>query len=891
MKKYFIRIVKYITIFISIIIVLLITATLVINFLFKQQAIEFVLRQLGRQVDAKISICEADFTLWKQFPNASVFFNKVHAQSSNRFKTANNISDKTDTLLVADKIYLEFNLIKLIKGEYKLKRLTIKNGYLKLLIDGDGNANYDIILKSSQKSEKDFELELNDLLFSNTILDYNNLKSSIKFKGLSNKLSIKGNFKAKTYDLKVQSSFVAYFLNVSGNNYIINKPLEMDFNLLVDNKKFQIKDGYFKLANLQFLATGDFDLGDSPDINLRITGKKLNLARLIDILPDRYRTTFNDYSASGAAKMFLSLKGSMVKPAYPKVEVQFSLDNASVSQKSTGLKLHNMTLEGYYSNASNNNNQNSLFKLNKFFANLGSGVMSGTCIIENLSQPLVKITLYTNLNLNELKSFFKIETLDIFSGTVDGNVSFSCKLNTLNKVKTSDIKNFICTGSLKLTNTNVRKKNSDYYFEQINGSITLNNNIYFHDITMFVHGNDYKINGTLTDGIQYFLKQRKDFTLQAEINCNNLDLSKYFVKNTEKTGRKYSRQLLFPEDLNLDVKININKFKLNKFNAKSVSGYVIYKPTMFVLKSVSLDALSGNISGNGAVLQDMYKNFIIKGQVDAFKIDIQQMFYTFNNFSQVVIEDRHLRGILLGKINFSTEWNNALEANLDKVLIDADFTINNCQLVNYEPLQGLSDYISLEELKNIKFSTLKNRIYVKDRQVIIPFMDVASSAFNISASGVHYFDNHYKYKVRVLLSDVLWGKAKKAKRENEEYGTPEDDGLGRTSIYLSINGYKKDFKISYDTKKTMDVLKEGLDKQKSELKTIFKEEFGWYKKDSIPVNNPQTKKKDGIKVEWEKDSIPPQQVPQEEKQPLKKKVKKKDTEPSDEKIKIEWEGN
>jgi hypothetical protein len=488
------------------------------------------------------------------------------------------------------------------------------------------------------------------------------------------------------------------------------------------------------------------------------------------------------------------------------------------------------------------------------------------------------------LNLNELKTFFKLDTLEVLDGSVEGSITASIKLERLSGLKASDVKNLKCSGKIKLTDAGIKMKNSDYYFEQINGTIKLDNDIFFNNISLIVHGNDFMINGSLTDGLQYFLKQRKDVTLQAEILSRNLDLSKYFIKNSTKSNPEYSRELLFPNNINLDVKLDVNNFKLNKFNAKWITGYLNYKPTMFVLKSVSLETLTGRVSGNGVILQDMYNNFIIKGQVDASRIDIQQMFYTFNNFSQIVVEDRHLRGRLSGKINFSTEWNNALVANLDKVLIDADVIITEGELVNYEPLKGLSDYISVEELQNIKFSTLKNRIYVKDRQVIIPQMDIASSAFNILASGIHNFDNHYKYKVKVLLSEVLWGKAKKAKRENEEFGVVEDDGLGKTSIYLSIEGYKKDYKISYDSKKTLVIVKESLDKQKGELKSIFNEEFGWFKKDSALKKN-QPQKKDAIKVEWEKDTLQ-----QKKEEPQKKPVNKKSVNKSEEdKVKVEWE--
>ncbi len=898
MKRIIKKSFKYAGITIGSLLILMIITTLVINFFFKDQIIRYVLGQLENQTNAKISIGKIDFSIWRQFPNASIMFDNIYAQSSNQFKAQQNSANEKDTLLVADRIFLELNMLKLIKGDYQLKRLNIQNGTLKLLIDSKGNANYDILKKSEKPSEKEFNLELNDLLFTNTVLVYDNLKSGVKFRGTASRLNIKGNFKAQTYDLQIQSDLFANYLIINDNSYLIRKPLELDFNLLVDNKHYQIKDAQFKINKLQFFAVGDFTIGDESHVDLFVTGHKLDLSQIMEALPDRFRAHLTDYSGKGQTALTLTVKGKVGKRSNPKVDLKVSLKNGVITQNIANIKLHNINLQATFNNGLSRNSLTSVIKVDKCTANLGSGIISGSITMENLNQPEFSLIFNSKLELKELKEFFKIQTLEKLAGSVESNISATAKFDKFYNLQTTDVKNVKCNGQIKLTDASVKIEKSDYFFEQINGNVTLKNDIFFNNISVMVQGNDFLINGSLTDGLEYFLKQRNDVTLNAEVISRNLDLSKYFVTNptTATTTRKSARELLFPEHINLDIKVSANNFKLNKFNAKWASGYITYKPKMFVLKSISLETLTGHLSGNGAVLQDMNKNFIVKGQVDISRVDIQQMFYTFNNFSQVVIEDRHLRGKVSGKVNLSTEWNNAFVANLDKIIIESDLTINNGELVNYEPLQSLSDYISVEELKNIKFSTLKNHIYVKDRQVIIPQMDVASTAFTISASGIHNFDNHYSYKVKVLLSELMWGKAKKAKKQNEEFGIVEDDGLGKTSIPLSITGFKNDYKISYDTKQTLGIVKKGLENQKQELKTVFNKEFGWFKKDST-LKKTQLQKKNDIKVVWDEDAPqqesqaqtqedPPQQKPVEKKP---KKTSNKDKKPADDKVKVEFE--
>jgi hypothetical protein len=290
--------------------------------------------------------------------------------------------------------------------------------------------------------------------------------------------------------------------------------------------------------------------------------------------------------------------------------------------------------------------------------------------------------------------------------------------------------------------------------------------------------------------------------------------------------------------------------------------------------------MSGKISGNGLVVQDIDKNFIIKTQLELYGIDIHNMFNTFNNFSQNIITSNNLNGKLKGTLYISSQWDNKFILDKNKLLADGDINIDDGQLIDFAYVKGLSRFISMDELKTINFKTLKNRISVKDNKVNIPQMDIYSSAFNIKASGVHSFDNHYTYKVKLLLSDILWGKAKKHKKENEEFGIVEDDGLGRTTIPLAIVGYNSDYKISYDTKEAFNMFKTTLSNQKGELKHALNKEFGWYDKDSTIKNN-NVSKKQQIKVSWD-DDISVQENNTSNATTKKKRVSKDDD------IKVEW---
>jgi hypothetical protein len=108
---------------------------------------------------------------------------------------------------------------------------------------------------------------------------------------------------------------------------------------------------------------------------------------------------------------------------------------------------------------------------------------------------------------------------------------------------------------------------------------------------------------------------------------------------------------------------------------------------------------------------------------------------------------------------------------------------------------------------------------------------------------VHSFDNIVEYHLKLLLSDILAKKAKKARKDVEEFGVVQDDGLGRTSLFISMIGPVSDPVISYDSQGAREKVKNDLVKEKQSMKQLLKEEFGLFKKDTSTVKPAKGSKK------------------------------------------------
>lgn len=172
----------------------------------------------------------------------------------------------------------------------------------------------------------------------------------------------------------------------------------------------------------------------------------------------------------------------------------------------------------------------------------------------------------------------------------------------------------------------------------------------------------------------------------------------------------------------------------------------------------------------------------------------------------------------------------------------ATIRISNGQLTNFKPMEALSRFIKVDELRDIKFAELKNTIEIKDEKIIIPQMEVNSSAINIILSGEHHFDNTIDYHFNVLLKDLLAQKFKRNKKEDEFGEIIEEEGGAR--IFIKMTGPADDPVISYDGKSVRQKIKDDLKKENQNLKQMLFEEFGLFSKDSTIKKDKQLPKKE-----------------------------------------------
>jgi hypothetical protein len=352
-------------------------------------------------------------------------------------------------------------------------------------------------------------------------------------------------------------------------------------------------------------------------------------------------------------------------------------------------------------------------------------------------------------------------------------------------------------------------KGVPWNIEHARGLVRWNNISRIDSLSLLMNGNDLLINGSVQNLPEY-LAHQKFLKPDLDISTGNINLSNLLIDNSRKnTAGSNTLNRLIPSQIELKAGIQAKSFVAGKFTATDVKFDLHATGDSVFIQNYNLRFPDGSINGNAVIILGPDKKITVRCRANPQKINIQQLLYSFNNFTQNFIVDKNVKGQLTGRVDFSAEWDSTLTFISNQLTAQADIEIDNGELIQFEPMMRLSKYINLDELRLIRFKTMKNVINIRDRMVSMPEMAIRSSAFNISVSGKHSFNHEFDYRLKVLLSEVLFNKARKKTKEMDDFLT-EETREDQTTIPLKIIGTPDNFDVSFDRKKAFDLTRKTI---------------------------------------------------------------------------------
>lgn len=865
-KSFWIRILRWLVILFFSGIVLIAGGGMLIGYCYQDKVKDYVIHELNKQLNTEIIVDgkDIDFTVLKNFPLASVDFKNVKALEAIENKNK-------DTLFKADRISFQFNIVDIFKANYHIKKIEIETVELKIHIDKKGNDNYHFWKPSADTGTTAFSFALEKIVLKQIHFSYKDDKAHEQIDAQVRKSNLSGNFSSKKYSLETTSDLFVNFIKTDSTNFLRKKNIHSEVSVNVDNEiqSYKIEKAKIRIEELLFEVVGNVLRANNQLImNLGFNGKNMDIKSVLSLIPNKYKSKINDYKSEGEFYFDATVQGTFSDNQTPQVKADFGIKNADITQIKENIVLHNVNLEGHYSDGSKGRPDLSELILSAFSATINQGSITGELAVHNLNSPSYSGKIKADIRLEELQNFIKIDTIE----TVTGQLKMDAQFSSSGKGTNSNYyENITTSGDFELVEMNMKLKNDPLLFHDINGNFKFNNNdLMVEDLTGKVSNSDFQLKGFFRNMIGFILKKDQDILVDATLYSKNINLNEILANNEEeieKEIKKNSYKLKFSEHINVNLNSEIQHLEFRKFEATNIKGLIKLNNKKLFMDPVTLSTMNGTITTSGLIDGSDSTKLMVNCFSEVNKISITKMFESCENFGQTTIIDKNIKGTASVKIQFNAILSPELQIDMDKLYAAIDMTIENGELNNVESMKSLSRFIEIKELENVRFATLQNQIEIKNKVINIPKMDIKSNAINIVSSGTHTFNNEINYKIKLSLNDLLSKKAKQAKKENDEFGEIADDGLGRTNLFLSMTGTVDNPVIKYDGKSAVQNIKQDLKVEKQNLKSILKAEFGLFKKDSTLANKPQKEENNKILIKWDEGNK------QEEKKALKKPKK------------------
>ncbi len=790
----------------------------------------YALEEINAALDTKVTVENIAVSYFQKFPYITIVLDHVAVWSGNDFSKQDFQQINTDTLFYCETLYFQFNPFFLLKGEYKINKIQAVNGFVTICTDLSGRGNYHFLKDSGEKDSPLF-IDLKKVGLRSFQCSYISLPDNFDFRGYTENLDFSGHFSDKNYELSAQSKIRIDLIRSESTTFPAKPVVRLKLGMTVADSLYTISDGTIQIDQIALNVGGNFVLHNSGGLSLDLfqSSENIDLEKVASMLPESFFSKYKGLSVKGALALHTTVKGDLAPGSVPAIDARFSLNRGYVKLRKAPYPVEQIVLEGKFSNDREKPGEMVLSMERFGFISAGDEV-SGNLTFLSGNQQQFYGHVSGKIAADNLPVWYPDLPVEQCSGQLSLDMSYS---GIMQKAGGSPGELYL-KGEMGIDHAEVKFPWYDQPFSELNGRVSVEGSDLNADLTGKTGASDFHFSGKAGNLPGYLWSDNETLRLTGKLDGRAFHIDQLIDSYRSNDDDQNDSIVRMPQHIDARIYLDADSIYYKSFNAATVSGSAGYSGTVLTLDHFTMNTMNGIISGKAALGQMNDNSFRLDLSAGFDRIDIQQLFLSFNNFDQDFITDRYLKGEISGKSVFSAPLTSGFTLQSNDLKCESSVVVTNGELVDFEPLNSLSSFINIEELKDIRFSKLENNIIITDSKVIIPRMSVSNSAINLIAEGEHSFDNLYEYHIRLKLSDLLYNKAKKDDEAGFETASDEND---QRTIFLKIYDRGDGGKVEYDRRQASEKIRSDLKDEKQELKILFNEEFGMFKNDSAVKQN------------------------------------------------------
>jgi len=742
---------------VGIFLLLLVISAFAIPYFFKDQIKAKILTSINEKVDAKVAFADADLSLFRNFPNASVSIEKL--------SIINKAPFEGDTLVAFDELNLKMSIKELFKGDNEpinIDGISSKNGLINIIFNKDGIGNYDIALidKNNIEDEKSkpLSLKIKDYSVENFKFKYYDEKSKIKMVLDSINHEGTGDFTSSKLDLTTKST-AKVSLDMDKVNYMKNVVISLDavLGIDLDKSKYTFKENKAKINELPLEFEGFIQLVDAgQQYVLTFKTPTSSFKNFLGLIPAQYSSNLKEVKTSGDFTVAGFAKGLYSDTSVPKFNVKIASNNASFQYPNLPKSVKNIIIDTKIINETGVMND-TYVNLDKLSFQIDQDVFNAKANIKNISEnALVNAALKGTINLANLTKAYPIKLDKPLTGILKADVTTAFDMHSVEKSDYARIQN---AGTIDLTGFNYTDEDGKTMkisraFVSFDPS-----RVNLKQFNATTGKTDLAVTGVL-ENFYGFVFKNQELKGNFNLNSNQMAVSDFMASKTDaKKQTKANEAMKIPAFLNCSLTANANTVLYDNLVLKNVSGKIIIKDQKATLENGKTAIFGGLITFNGEVsTKEKISKFNMDLELNG--VDIAQTFTQLDMMKKIAPIAGVVNGKLNSKIKVSGNLNDK-EMTPDLKSITGDLmgqllstTVNSS---NSTLLTALDNKLGFVDLKKLNLNDLKAALTFKDGKVNVKPFDIKYQDIKATIGGSHGFDQLMNYNVKLDVPSKYLG--------------------------------------------------------------------------------------------------------------------------------------
>ncbi|SFE53751.1 AsmA family protein [Chitinophaga sp. CF118] len=723
------------------------------------------------------------------------------------------------SLLEVSHIFIKVNTLALLRKKLDIKQVSLEKGTIYLFTDTTGYTNTSVLKRKAQGdsatvSGRSQGPDITGLQFVDMHIVLDNREKGKLFDFAVDQLKgkLRNNDSGWVFSMHTELIVKSLAFNTDRGSFLKNRKVETSLDIEYNRlkKTLYIPQQGLEIDGQPISAGAKFNFDEqSRQFNVHIVAEKVLLSQASSWLTPRISEKLDSIHIERPLDAEFALTGYMRYRDLPLVNVTWKTKDNKVITK--GMELDECSFDGSFTNewvaGQPRTDDNSIISLYSLKAHCyGIPVMADTVHITNLRYPALTGYFKSEFPLTDLNN--ASDSNGVFNFTAG---TAKAKLYYKGGIAAGDTITPFLKGTVQLTQGAMEYTPRNLKFKNCNATLDFTGqDLYLKDIHIQTQKSSLLMDGSVRNITNLYFTAPEKLQLDWNVRSPMVDLDEFRsflgkrksgvlisrAANRRKTNRIVNQLNVMLNSCNVNLQVLVDKVSYSNFTAQQVKADLALSQEDILLRKISLLHAGGSIQLNGVIKQAGGNNRF-KINTDISNVHIDQLFYAFNDFGMKSLSSKNLKGIMSAKADISGNIKDNGVVAPQSMFGTLNFDLREAALIHFTPIEDIGDVVFRKRnLGNITFDNLKNTLTLQGNKILIPPMQINSSALYMDVTGVYGITTGTDLYVDVPLRNPSkddgitdMEKLKKNRRRGiilHLHAT--DDGNGKVKIKLGGKG-------------------------------------------------------------------------------------------------------